>query len=65
MRPPKTDCVIEISIKYVDKEKQNNENYIHVINEPIPKTDKSYELANSKMDAGFRFFRSKKLNGFS
>ena len=37
MRPPKTDCIFEISIKkYVDIEKQNNKNWIHVINEPIP-----------------------------
>ena len=39
MRPPKTDYIFEIRIKKnVDKEKQNNKNYIHVINKPIPIT---------------------------
>ena len=40
MRPPKTDCIFEISIKkYVGKETQNNKNLIHVINEQIPDRD--------------------------
>ena len=37
MRPPKTDCIFEISIKkYVDLERKINKKEIHVIIETIP-----------------------------